>query len=952
MLRAVVLACFAVLALPLPACAQGKGDRQHRLTEHDVEFAKSLARFRFFDLSLDVLATVKAGRLDTELEGTVLYTEADILRRQSQGLGDDAERLEVQSRAIEMLADWGKAGSALVFHPMRTQALDALWQLQRERGQLRVRQAAAEGDSARAGSLRELAGKDYDEGVKTLVLLQREYEKQAEQAASEGSTDRAAELTELAALTIYSRGLVLLDWADVEPDPAFRLEEAIEALTDFQWQLEEEKLTQYYALHYVGVAQRKLGQVEDARSSQAEVLERGQWYWDNMRVDPEGGARNEAVAPYVSVLLDRAWCELAMLDLAAGESESAMKVVDSMFAAHDKGKEPFTVEAHEVLLGLADALAAAGRSGKAGEVIKFVADKAPPGSAVADRARQRLGEMVSATGGADESASVLMAAASGLFGDRRFADAAFTWGRATAAMHDDSERREHLFDAWLGMANALFEERRFLEAALAYEHALDAAVAFDEGEDPQKAAAYGMYKAWDRRHKETASAFDKSQRDTASDKLIKMGVGEDLQFLKAKEVFDDAVMARPQDPARYLEALEELRSVPSTAPNTERSLVYAARALAGAGQLDEALAAFDELLARTADPALAPVNANARTRREVALGECLYYKADLLLSLEPPRPADALSTLAAFEEKLPGQTGLIESVKYARITAHALRVEVEPCRAAFDDLKAFKADSKYLGPAAFRVSDVLFKASNAAREQGDGVTADALLLSAADFMWLHCEAAGFSSFANIVNSGSWYARVGRPDLAQRSLQKALDEFADDPAVPVEQKDTARLGLGNAFNQLKEFNRGRPYWQDLLKRQARNPAVMAGAARCFGGWLELAADGTTVVEVPGSGDYADARSLWTDLAQGAAARKYQREWWEAKLNAVYAIYREASLPGTANSARLAEARKIIDSMRALTPNYDADTVANLPPEAQYQPLLKPYFKYLEKVLQPR
>jgi hypothetical protein len=882
----------------------------------------------------------------------VLFTEADILRRQSQGLANDSECLEVQTRSIEMLADWAKPGSALVFHPMRTQALDALWQLLRERGLLRMRQAGEQADEARAGSLCSLAAKDYDESAKVLVTLQRDYEKQSEQAASEENLDRAAEFKELAALAIYSRGLVLLDWADAEREPAFRLEEGIDALTDFQWQLEEEKLTQYYALHYVGVAQRKLGQADDARSSQLEVLERGQWYWDNMRVDPESGARNEAVAPYVSVLLDRAWCELAMLDLAAGESESAMSVIDSMFAAHDKGKEPFTTEAFEVLLGLADGLADAGRSGKAGEVIKFIADKAPPGSAVVDRARLKLGQMIDTTAGGDESASVLMAAASGLFGDRRFSDAAFLWGRATVSMRDDSERREHLFDAWLGMANALFEERRFLEAALAYEHALDGAVAFDEGEEPQKAAAYGMYKAWDRRHKETASAFDKSQRDGALDKLITMGVGEDLQFLKAKEVFDDALMARPQDPERYLEALDELRSVPASAPNYERSLVYVARALAGALRTDEALAAFDELLARTADPALAPVNANARTRREVALGEVLYYKADLLLSLETPRPADALATLAGFEERLPGQTGLIESVKYARITAHALQVEVEPCRAAFDDLKAYKADSKYLGPAAFRVSDVLFKASNAAREKGDSVAADALLLSAADFMWLHCEAAGFSSFANIVNSGSWYARVGRPDLAQRSLQKALDAFADDPAVPVEQKDTARIGLGNAFNQLKEFNRGRPYWQDLLKRQARNPAVMAGAARCFGGWLELAADGTTVVEVPGSGDYADAKTLWADLAQGASARKYQREWWEAKLNAVYAIYREGSLPGTANSARLAEARKIIDSLRALTPNYDADTVGNLPAEAQYQPLFKPYFKYLEKVLQPR
>ncbi len=942
------LALLSALALLVCGALQSRDNREHRLIEHDVEFAKNLARYRFFDLAIDVLGTIKARKLDAELEGTLLFTEADILRRQSQGLRDDAERLAVQGKAIEMLGEWGKPGSALVFHPMRTQALDALWQLLRERSQLCLRQAAAEDDEGRAGPLRGLAARDCDEAIRILVLLQREYEKQGAEAAATENADVATELKELAAHTIYNRGLVLLDWADAEQAPAFRLEQAIAALTDFQWQLEEERLTQYYALHYVGVAQRRLGHLEEARSSQTEVIDRGQWYWDNMRADPEGGQRNEGVAPFVSLLMDRAWCELAVLDLASSDGAAGAAVIDAMFAAHDKGKEPFTVEAHEVLLGLAATLVAAGHDGKAAEVVKYVADKAPPDSAASDRANQKLGEMISASDTLDESTAVLMAAATGLSSARRFADAAFTWGRATASMHGDSESRQDLFAAWYGLANALFEERRFLEAALSYEQALDAAVRYDVGEDSRKAAAYGIYRAYDRRHKETATDFDKQLRDAASDKLIAMGVGEDLQFLRAKEVFDDALLARPQDPARYLEALDEIRAVPASAPTFERALVYAARALAGAGKPAEALQSFDDFLARAADPALAPVNANSRARREVALGECLYYKSDLLLAAQPPRPADALATLTGFEEQLPGQGGLIESVKYVRIAAHALLVDITACREAYDGLKAFNADSKYLGPAAFRVADALLKASNAARDKGAAAAGDALLLSAADFMWLHCEQAGFVSFANIVNSGSWYARVGRHDLAQRSFQKALDAFANDSGVPVEQKDTARLGLGNAFNQLKEFHRGRPYWQDLLQRQARNPQVMAGAARCFGGWLELAADGSTVVEVPGSGDYADARVLWADLAQGASARKYQRDWWEAKLGAVYAFYRE----GAADSERLADARKILDSVRAILPDYDADSIGNLAPESRYQPLYKPYFKYLERQIPQR
>lgn len=944
MKRLVLCACV----LLQPAALAAQDSPAHRLIEDDIEFARALARFRFFDLAVDVLDEIKARKLDSELQGTVIATEADIHYRQSQGLADDAQRLEALGRALSALEDWAKPGTAFAFHPARNSALEDLWKVQRERGLLRARQATTAGDASEADPLRTLAAADFKAATETLVLLQREYGKLAEQQASEEREDEALATRDLAVLTIYFRGIVLLDWAGVERDPAFRLEEAIDALTEFQWELDEEKLTQYYAVHYQGVAARKLGQLDDASGLQNEVIERGQWYWDNMRVDPESGERNPSVAPFVSELMDRAWSELALLRLESGDSEGALATVDAMFVAHERGQEPFSTAGFEVLMGLADGLAAGGRGGKAAEIVKHVAEKAPPGTAVREVAGRRLGEMVAddALGGGDESAAVLMAAADGLFSDRRFADAAHTWGRALAALRDESERKAHLFDAWYGIGQALANERRHLEAALAYEKALEAALALGRDEDTQKAAAFRMYNAYDSRFKETASDFDKKLRDAASDRLIKLGVGEDLQFFKAREVFDAAVLARPQEAALYLEALDEFRAVPATAPNHERALVYAARALAGAGRADEALAAFDDFLTMADDKANAPINATARARRDVSLGECLYYKADQLLSEGVARPTDALATLAGFEEKLPGQTGLIESVKYQRVVAHAALSQVEEGRAAFDDLKAYNPSGKYVSLAAFRMSDALYKASLAARDADPGA-ADGLLRAAADFMWMHCELAGFPSFANLVNSGAWFARAGDQDLALRSFQKAIDLFGEDPAVPVEQKDSARTGLATALNAAKEFNRARPWWQDLLKRNARSPAVMTGAARCFGGWLEAAADGT-IVEVTGSGDYADAQKLWSDLAQGASARKYQRDWWEARLGAIYALYREGSI----NADRFADARKVLDSLRVLLPNYDGDTVGNLAPEQQYQDLLKPYFKYLEKKIPQR
>ena len=783
-----------------------------------------------------------------------------------------------------------------------------------------------------------------------LESLRKDYEERADQAEGNGENDRAASLRELAGLTLYRRGLNMIDWAGVDKDRDYRYEQALDALTDFQWSLEDEKLIQYYAMHNQGIVQRLLGKTEEATDLQREVLERGQWYWDNQRVDPDSGARNEAVAPYISELMDRAWGELARDLLDAGDPTAANAVIDGMLDAHAKGKEPFGRPGWQVLLAWADTLAEIGRTGRAAELVKMVAEGAgnvPEG----DIARQRLGSLVAESGaGVVESAGVLVAAARGLVDQARWDDAAWTWLRAAAVSgRNDADRKQFSVDSWLGAGRALTEQRRYLEAALAYTHGLDEAVALDKPDDLREYAGFQVYSSYDRRYKETTDAFDKKLRDDARDRLIKLGYGENLQFQNAREVFDEAAIARPQDPKRYTAALDELRAVPQTAPDYERSLVYVGRALTGLGRTDDALAAFDVMLARADDRSLAPVSSAARQRRDNALGEALYYKATLLLDPAVNRPADALGVLEGFEAKLPGpaQASLVESVKYQRVVAWSLLGKFEEAEAAWNDLNEFRPESPFLAVAAFRVSEAVLAASNAARDAGDVKAADALLHKAADFMWLYNERSGFPSYANLQNCGQWYLSVGDDEAAQKALSKALEKFGKDKDVTAEQLDQTRIGLATSYNRQKEFNRARPYWQDLAKRRPRDPVVMRGAALCYGGWLEPAPDGT-IVEVPGSGDYADALKLWSDLHQGLSANKYRREWWESKLNAIYTLYRE----GTANPTSLEQARKVLDGVKALTPNYDQDTMSNLEPDKRYEDLLRPLFKYLEKKIPER
>ncbi len=910
---------------------------QASLVDDDIRFAENLARYRYFSLAEDVLAGVREGRLDDAQAGNVLLTEAVIRRRASESTADDEKRSKWLGEAIDKLSDWSKTGSAFALHERRPEALEHLVAALGDRGRLRASQA--EQDSARADTLRALADKDFAEADAALTQLAKEYELRASQADGLEQTDLAGQYRARAAETFYKRGLNNIDWADVSPEREHRLEQAREALIEFQWALDEEKLSQYYALHLQGVIARKLGDLDEAAAIQAEVLERGQWYWDNITGDPLAMAQ-------VTELFDRAWGEQATMAAAAGNVDAGSAIIAAMRDAHDKGGREYGRVGLTVLLDWAEVLALAGQQGKAGDLIKLVSDRGaslPEG----ERARDMLATTLSSGSGSlsGGSPAVLMAAARGLYDRREFGEAAFFYLNAAASLASEADRRQHAVEAWTGAGRALSQEKRYLEASLAFEQALDAAVDLGLDAEAQANTAASMYTNLDRRYRVTGHAFDKRLRDAARERLIAMGIGENLVFLQAKEKFVEAGMASPPDLKLYAEAQADFESVPATAADYERALVYTARCLAAAGRHDEALAAFDAMIARSSDATRTPTTTQARATREVALGEALNYKAQLLLDPALGRPAEALELLSGFETLLPSQPGLIESVKYLRISAQAALGDVDAARAALEELRVFRPESGYARLAAFELSQAALKASEAA---DDPAVQRRLLAEAADAMWTYNELAGFPSYGNLVGCADWYARVGRHDMAARAYAKALEVF-DRPSggASASQLDDTRINYALSLDALKEFGKSRPLWEDLLARGHKDFRVMAGAASCFGGWLEADAEGN-VVEVRGSGDFERAYELWVEVHRFAATLRPQKIWWQSKLGAIYARYQS----GAANPAHLVEARKVLDSVRLQNPDYDEQTLPDLPPEQSYSPAFKPLFKYLERKVPAR
>ena len=177
-------------------------------------------------------------------------------------------------------------------------------------------------------------------------------------------------------------------------------------------------------------------------------------------------------------------------------------------------------------------------------------------------------------------------------------------------------------------------------------------------------------------------------------------------------------------------------------------------------------------------------------------------------------------------------------------------------------------------------------------------------------------------------------------LESETLLAELDIFT---ARSVEDVDDIKIGLATVLNQQRSFGEARQIWKDIYERNARSPRVLRGAARCYGGWLEMDDTGN-VVEVSGSGDYDDAFTIWSELKRGFdRSAKYERVWWESKLLAIYVKYRL----GSSDPQGHRDARTLLNNQRTSTPEYDRETQSVLEEDKRYDDLLRPYFKYLER-----
>jgi hypothetical protein len=883
-LTACLLMVFAAGALAGTGTTQSA---DQSLVTDDVRFAENLAKYGYYELAADVLAGIKTRKLESDEEGTVDFTEARILKRASENTADDALRLQLQTQAIELLHDWGQSGTIYAYHDRRADALSDLASLYQARGKLRERMSRD--DPARAETLRELADKDFEQADKTLNDQQNDFEKRAEQAAGMENSDLERQLRNEAAVTFYKLGLNSLDWANVAKDPEYRLEKAFDFLVDYQWALTDEGLGQYSALHYQGVARHRMALLASDDDERAELFD-------------------EALEIQAEVLNQARWYWDNYLgpDMDPGVALLVAEVFDTTWGAQaavyaDMGDMAAANAAIDTMLSEHEK--AEQPFPRAGfdvlldwaEVLRGVGDDA------------RSGELIKLV--ADRASNLPQGERA-----RRLLADIFTGG----AVGTNSSP-----SVLLAAAKGLYDKGDFGEAAYVYESAAAAATTPADRQAVTVDAWLGAGRSFsqEKRHLEAGLSYE-----YALEEAIALGQDEDSKQSAAGGMYNAYSARFNETKDDFDKGLRDKASRRLAELGIEGDIPFI-RALE---RFSEAVAAQpqDPALYRAAREEFEAVGPSAPSyeRALVAIARCLAGEG---------RIDEALAAFDAMFARADDP-----DLKPANSSAEGKR------DAALAEAYNYKADL-LLHPDVNRAEEALglLEGFEEKLPGQPGFIESVKSLRTRAFCRLERFDEAEAELASLLEykAGSAYGRIAAFEVAQSMAQ------ASEVAREAGDIDRWRDLLSRAADAMWTYNElaGFVSFANLLSNgewfsQVDRPDEATRAYKEAVDRFDEPDSGVTPAQLD-EARLGLAAGLTSQHEFGKARLRPQRIWWESKLGAIYAYYRL----GASQPQALLDARKVIDSLKLVSPGYDTETIDSLPPEQRYEPLFKPLFEYLDK-----
>ncbi|MBU0755889.1 MAG: tetratricopeptide repeat protein [Planctomycetes bacterium] len=945
-------------AAPVPQDETPEITPEITIVQDDLNFAVSLAKHRYFDLANEFVDLIKNEQLSKEEKSSLLLTNASILKLASENAADDKDRLNYYKEAIALFTEFVNYNTD---HPQYDQSRLDLARVQVNLGRFLNEMMMLTEDPEKRASYQEEAKASFSKGIELFKDLQRVFRNNTEAYENSGEQDLADETKNLYRRTTYEMGVAYYYWGLIlDPDEFNRedyLERAIDTLDDYIWESSEDDFYALWAYIHQSMAYMELKNYGDALDLAKQVY------------DPQTGvdldqAKNLSpeYAKLITDITETAYFQVTLIYTKMGEYEKADETVEDMIERFSSKELELSSIGDQARLAQAKALLELGepeKADKAAQICKEVGDRNPANN-VGREAKIVLKSIIDSVGTAGGSSAafnlspgVLFAAAEGAKLERNFLEAIQAYMKVLAALDTKELKNEFLAKTWFAVGFCYTQLRRHLEASVAYEQGFTDP---DKGPDDQtfEANAMNWYSALTQRHKETKDPYDEKKKKDARNRLVQLNVSTDLRYMIANDKFTKAATLTGEERDQALkEAMEEYSQMDKQSSLYETSLVYVARCYHEMGKYDAALKAFDEFqqyINRVGIPGSPKQKAN----RKKALAEGIYWRAENYLKME--RYEDALRTLEGFEDEFKAQADFVPAVIFDRLLAKIGLNDFKAAEKLYQELDANYPDSVRTSMAAYKLGFHYNDKADALRGDPESQpTAEYIETrkKCAEYMYIYCEKSNFDSFQNLKHVCEWYQELGDNGVedgwqtSRTYFEKLLKEFSKQPQYKEEIDDIVNRRYGEVLLSLKDFQTAKPVWLRLLNANRKSIGVLRSTATCLGGWLEY--DRGTYVEIPGAGVYApdpneqrDPKKVYLDTALGIwnyilggiddAGNKYSEEWWEAKFNSIYVLYRA----GEQYPVYYDHASQVIENQKLFRPELGG-------------PEMKKKFNYLEKAL---
>ncbi len=893
----------------------------------EIAFARSLARYRMFDLAASHLEGLARSAANGEDQIALKYGQAQVLMLAGEHSTNNEDRIGFLRQAIGILEDFvAKAGGENLLLP---EARSDLAKTHRRLGSMYGDLVAAGNDPAENRALAEkffrssveILLKIFNENLQQLEGTTKALEQEPIDTNDDAAVEEREEAIQQAAVDAYEPLTILVEtfyyWALLYDKGEFNRQDYLtqcqDKATEYIWKIGTENFNAYQVYLYDGLAHLELDKTEDGFARLDFIISKETGIPSLLDAEANLDLPASIVREFTD-LYERTYLQLASF---YNRSRQYAKTLDAgtevaefykKFAS--RGGEPGDY-GDEFQLELAIARFKTGDS-QAMATLEEVGRRRP-NDAIGKRAGEYISRLLSesaqnpgsgASGtGERVPPSIWITAADTDFRAGRFFDATDKYHEALGSLdlvRDEAERQSIVVSAWNQIGNCYRGLRRPVEASVAFNEGFRAAkLAGDQGQSERLAVAW--YNSLVLRFKETRDKYSRDLKDSAMRELAKEGV-ENIGFLSAKDDFEQA-RSLPEGgkerTAAFADVIQSFQSVKTNDPNYERAQIYLARCEAEQNRLKEALQRLDAV-----DQYLAE-NTVVRSKqhdlaRQGARTESIYYRADYLSRLGQHELV--LRVIERFEELLPEQKSFFAGVNYQRIKSYVTLGRFDEAETLFESCREkAKSDASYQLPvgAQFYIAQGLSTAAEVADKGDRSADARSLRVKFIGHMYSYCSASSFDSYLNLRSVGDAChanATAGNSPADWAATEKyygeLLTRFEKDGLNAADINQNVKRRQADALMNQAKFQQAAALYKEQLQLFPDSPTVIRNAALCFGGWVKL--DKGRPEEVPGSGDYVEAIKLWDRFfEQGLRAEDRAGKtprFWEVKFFTIYTRYR--------------------------------------------------------------